>query len=103
MTPEVYWKQHSPASLIRAIRGYGKKLDREFDLHIQDLRIQRWIGAILHNSNVKKGHRKRETILYPLPKDNIQSNKPLVSKEQHQRAVEAWDKLNKNGGTSRST
>ena len=49
--------------------AYKDKDDEDFNLHIQHLRVLRWVGSLIYNASVKKIHRKTPEKLMELPLD----------------------------------
>lgn len=90
------------SDLSDMINGYKLKRDYEFNLHIQSLRVTRWVGWLIHSVNVKKSHHKPPEKLLKLPGDIKIPQKPLLTKDQFLRAKAIGDKIIGHDGKSRN-
>lgn len=84
------------------MNGYKLKRDYEFSLHVQSMRVMRWVGSLIHNSNVKKANQRIPEKLLKLPGDQKIPQKPLLTKDQFLRAKAIGDKIIRYGGKSRN-
>lgn len=46
--------------------GFNLRCKREYDLQLEEMKLIRWVGALIYNANVKRNHRKDPEKLYPL-------------------------------------
>lgn len=56
--------------------GFNLRFKREYTEYLNHLKVLRWVGSLIYNSNVKKMHRKNPEQLLPLPE--LMEEKPII-------------------------
>lgn len=70
--------------------GFLIREEKNYNMHLNQLKVIRWVGALIYNSNVKKGFQKDPEQLLSLPEFNMEGEKAKTTKEE---ALEILKKL----------
>ena len=62
--------------------GFLTSQKQEYQKHLNELYVLRWIGSLIYNTNVKKGFTKEPEQLLSLPSLNDEQEKKLTTKEE---------------------
>lgn len=75
----------------KVVKGIGIKIDSEYNFWLSQMRMTRWVGAIIFNSNSKRT--KKPEQLFSLPEDRDKIEELPATKEEVLRAVKKAKKL----------
>ena len=95
LKPYEFWDKLSPRDFLMMCEGYNTRFRLDYNMQLAEMRLTRWVGSLIYNTNVKKGHQKDADKLYPLYElDEKEIEVPTrddwdrIKKEQ-----ESWEKL----------
>ena len=75
----------------KVVQGIGIKIDAEYNFWLSQMRITRWVGAIMFNSHSKRT--KKPEQLFSLPEDRAKIDELPATKEEVLKAVKKAKKL----------
>ena len=90
LKPKEFWNEMNPRSFVKMCEGFNLRYRREQAQRIEEMRLNRWIGYLIYNTNVTKGNRKEPDKLYPLPQLDTEVKERKIPTKEEIEEIKAW-------------
>lgn len=92
LKPKEFWDESSPHDFLMMCEGFNFRFKREYNLQLMQMKIMRWVGSLIYNTNVKQGHRKEPEKLFHLPDFEIEKKTQKLITREEMEALKKWIK-----------
>lgn len=70
--------------------GFNIRFRREYEMYLNSLRVTRWVGSLIYNTNVKSSSRKSPEKLLSLPELETKKKVKIYPTAEEMAEIKKW-------------